>query len=430
MKRYDSYKDSGVQWIGEIPSHWEVCKCSLPIPDIGSGTTPTSTKKEYYTDDGNGYNWLQTGDLNDGVICSTSKHVTELAVRECNLRFYPKNSVIIAMYGATIGKVGYLSIETSTNQACCVLPPNNGIESKYIQYVFLSAKPQLLVDAIGGGQPNISQDVIKNTRIPVPNISEQTAIATYLDNKCSKIDNVITTQEKRVELLRELKQSIITRAVTRGINPDAKMKDSGVEWIGEIPDHWEVTPLKHIIKFVNGFAFNSNDFDSDGDMPVYRIGDIANDKVSTDSCVYVEKQESLQSFEVKEGDILLAMSGATTGKIGLVSDQKGYINQRVGIIRSNIQKWVFLSLKTSLFAEYIYLSAIGSAQPNISTENFGNYVIALPPKEEIKSIVENIIKQITRLDSSITKALRQIELLKEYKQSLITEVVTGKRKVV
>ena len=137
MKQYDSYKDSGVEWIGEVPSHWEVRKTSLAFHGIGSGTTPSTSKKEFY-DENEGYYWLQTGDLNDGIINDTSKKVTKLAVCQCNLKFYPKNSIVIAMYGATIGKVGILGVKTATNQACCACSEFKGIYNMYLFYYLLS----------------------------------------------------------------------------------------------------------------------------------------------------------------------------------------------------------------------------------------------------------------------------------------------------
>lgn len=205
-------KDSGVEWIGEIPAHWDVMKTSLAFNHIGSGTTPSTSKREYYDDEG-AY-WLQTGDLTDGLVVNTSKKISKIAVRECNLKFYPPNSVVIAMYGATIGKMGLLQIQCATNQACCVLPSNKHINAKYTFYFFLSAKSDLLISAIGGGQPNISQDVIKKTKIILPPFSEQQDIVRHLDKECGKIDAQISKANRRIELLEELKQSIITEAVT------------------------------------------------------------------------------------------------------------------------------------------------------------------------------------------------------------------------
>ncbi|MDM8209043.1 restriction endonuclease subunit S [Bacteroides gallinaceum] len=205
-------KDSGVEWIGKVPEHWEVMKTSLLYTNIGSGTTPSTSKQEYYEDDG--FCWLQTGDLNDGYITDTSKKISKVAVKDYKLRFYPVGSIVIAMYGATIGKIGLLKISTSTNQACCVLPYSNKMNEMYAFYVCQIAKKQMLLEAVGGGQPNISQDIIKKLKLPVPPLCEQQAIAVYLDKRCSEIDKAIATQQKRISLLQELKQSVITEAIT------------------------------------------------------------------------------------------------------------------------------------------------------------------------------------------------------------------------
>lgn len=205
-------KDSGVEWIGKVPEHWEVMKTSLLYTNIGSGTTPSTSKQEYYEDDG--FCWLQTGDLNDGYITDTSKKISKVAVKDYKLRFYPVGSIVIAMYGATIGKIGLLKISTSTNQACCVLPYSNKMNEMYAFYVCQIAKKQMLLEAVGGGQPNISQDIIKKLKLPVPPLCEQQAIAVYLDKRCSEIDKAIATQQKRIALLQELRQSVIKEAIT------------------------------------------------------------------------------------------------------------------------------------------------------------------------------------------------------------------------
>lgn len=206
-------KDSGVEWIGEVPTHWEVMKTSLAFLGIGSGTTPSTSRKEYYTEE-DGLYWLQTGDLNDGEITDTSKKITSLAADECNLKFYPTDSVVIAMYGATIGKVGLLKISTSTNQACCVLPKSKRCIPAFAFYLFIGAKKQLLIDAMGGGQSNISQDIIKKLKVSIPPISEQRIIVDHIADEVSKIDAQISKANRRIELLKELKQSVITEAVT------------------------------------------------------------------------------------------------------------------------------------------------------------------------------------------------------------------------
>lgn len=209
-------KDSGVEWIGDIPENWDITKLGWAYPNMGSGTTPDSNNLQYYVEDG--YNWLQTGDLTDGAITSTSKHLSQIAVDEKRMRFYPIGSIVIAMYGATIGKVGYLEIETSTNQACCVLPPQESMDNRFLFYLMQSSKATLISKSVGGGQPNISQAIIQEHRIPVPSVNEQRAIASYLDTKTSKIYASIASLEAQRDDLNALKQTIISEAVTGKID--------------------------------------------------------------------------------------------------------------------------------------------------------------------------------------------------------------------
>ena len=209
-------KDSGIEWIGMIPEGWECTKLAWLYSNMGSGTTPDSSNYSYYSE--NGTNWLQTGDLNDGVITFTSKHVTDLALQEKGLKIYPVGSVVIAMYGATIGKVGLLSIETTTNQACCVLPPTEIMNNKYVFYLMQSSKQILISKSVGGGQPNISQAIIKEHRVPTPPLAEQQAIAEHLDKKTSKIDTAIKSLENQRDDLNALRQTVISEAVTGKID--------------------------------------------------------------------------------------------------------------------------------------------------------------------------------------------------------------------
>lgn len=209
-------KDSGVEWIGKIPATWKSSKISRIYSDLGSGTTPDSNNNLYYKDEG--FNWLQTGDLTDGYITETSKHISQLAIDEKHMRFYPVDSIVIAMYGATIGKVGYLKIETSTNQACCVLPPSKKMDAMYMFYMMQASKEILISNSIGGGQPNISQSIIKEHIIPIPPLKIQKEIASYLHNKIGKIVSILSEQEHQLSDLKSYKFSLITEAVTGKID--------------------------------------------------------------------------------------------------------------------------------------------------------------------------------------------------------------------
>lgn len=422
MKQYDSYKDSGVEWIGEVPSHWEVMKTSLAFHGIGSGTTPSTSKKEFY-DDNDGYYWLQTGDLNDGLINDTSKKITKLAISQCNLKFYPIDSIVIAMYGATIGKVGILGIKTATNQACCVLPANKNMNFKFAFYEFLACKPALLVSAIGGGQPNISQDVIRKQKIAIPPLLEQNIIATYLDKKCSEIDNVISAQQKRIALLQELKQSVITHAVTKGLNPNVEMDATEEDWINRLPASWGKAKLKYYIHLVNGRAYSQPELLSEGKYKVLRVGNFF-----TNDTWYYSNMELEEDKYCNNGDLLYAWSASFGPYIW---------NQDKTIYHYHIWKVCYKECMDKMYVYYL-LKAItnfklgdihGSTMIHITMESMNNSVIPIPSFDEQKDIATFLDKKCASIDNALTKAQHQVELLQKYKQSLITEVVTGKRKV-
>lgn len=209
-------KDSGVEWIGEIPDHWEKRKLTWIFNVIGSGTTPTSDNTDYY--DGE-TPWLNTGDLNDGYISSTSKSVTKLALNEfTSLRIFPINSLVLAMYGATIGKLGITKIETTTNQACCVMASPVDSDVRFLFYWFLGNRNEIINLSQGGGQPNISQNIIKALRIFCPPFDEQVEIAQILDKKSLEISNVVEVVKIQIDKLKEYRQSLIYEAVSGKID--------------------------------------------------------------------------------------------------------------------------------------------------------------------------------------------------------------------
>lgn len=205
-----------------------------------------------------------------------------------------------------------------------------------------------------------------------------------------------------------------------------ELKDSGIEWVKKIPSRWSVNKCKYISSFINGYSFDSNKLVVDYIFPVVRIGDIKDGKINYSSILGIKSNKMLQQYETKPNDILLAMSGATVGKIGLVNteDRGAYINQRVGIIRSDISKFLFYCLSTNSFIEYILLNAFGSAQPNVSNIIFNNFKIPFPSKIEQEKISDFLDKKCSEIDSLSADIQNQIDTLEEYKKSVITEAVT------
>ena len=218
-------KPSGIDWLGDVPEHWEVRKTPWLFSTIGSGTTPESGNAEFY---GGNINWAMTGDLNDGILRKTSRTVTDVALaRYSTLKVYPKGSLIVAMYGATIGKTSITDIEMCTNQACCVLSkPAAFIDTLFVMNFLIAVRSELVRMSYGGGQPNISQDIIRSLRIPVPPIDEQMDIVLLIQDEAEEIDTAITHTRRQIDLIREYRTRLIADVVTgkvdvRGIPVEA-----------------------------------------------------------------------------------------------------------------------------------------------------------------------------------------------------------------
>ena len=423
--RYDKYKDSGIAWIGEIPEHWDTYqlkRCSKFINGYAFNSNHFNKDK--------GIPVIRIGDiLNEQISFENIVYVQENNEHEKFMAH--KNDILIAMSGATVGKIGIYSTEDKVyiNQRVGII---RTIQYNFIKRMFTTNGfvDYVNLSSAGSAQPNISSEEILNFYIPAPSIKEQQLIATYLDQKCSEIDELITMQEEMITKLQSYKQSVITEAVTKGLDKNVPLKDSGIEWIGKIPEHWNTYQLKRCFKFINGYAFNSNHFNKDKGIPVIRIGDILNEQISFENIVYVQENNELEKFIVHKNDILIAMSGATVGKIGVYnSDDKVYINQRVGIIRTTQYNYIKRMFSTNGFIDYINLSSAGSAQPNISSDGILNFHIPVPPLNEQQTIANYLDQKCSEIDELISIKQQKIEKLKDYKKSLIFECVTGKRKV-
>jgi type I restriction enzyme S subunit len=427
-KRYERYKDSGVEWIGEVPEGWRKSKIAWCFNMIGSGCTPNSTNEEFYDGD---INWLITGDLNDGTINFTSKKITKLALKEYStLKLYSKNSLVVAMYGATIGKLGITNIETATNQACCVLTKPRDANIKYMFYWFLANRNEIVNLSQGGGQPNISQNLIKDLKIYKPSIKEQTQIADFLDQKTSEIDALVADKEKLIILLEEKRQAIITEAVTKGLDPNVKMKDSGVEWIGEVPVHWNLSKIKYQA-YINSITLEENT-DKELEIKYIDISSVnSNGEVINIENYYFENAPSRARRIIKKGDTIVSTVRTYLKAIAwfenvednmICSTGFAVLSPKNGIC----PKYLFYLMRSTNYIDEIVKRSTGVSYPAITATEIGTIECLLPYKEEQIDIVRYIDDKIEEINVLIELINQQIQKLKEYRQSLISEAVTGK----
>lgn len=422
MKKYDEYKDSGVAWIGDVPKHWEVKQLKWLFYNLDNLREPISADKRERTNPQYEY-YGASGVIDKIDYYNVDDRVLLIGEDGANLVF--RNLPLI--YKAE-GKFW-------VNNHAHILKPMKNVDYGYMYYTLEAADYSTFIT--GSAQPKLSQSNLELQTLPVPPYYEQVFIATYLDTHCAKIDNLISIQQKRIALLQELKQSVITHAVTKGLNPNVEMKQSGVEWIGDVPKHWEVMPIKYIADTNSGATPKNikGRQNERSDIKWVRTTDLS------DICDYVyDSSEYLSREEMKSAScpwlpkntVVVAMYGGsgTIGKAGILGCDST-INQALCSLETTKledYRYLYYNIK-SLRPYWMKLAASSRKDPNISQEIIRNMDVPVPGIDEQTKIVQYLDRKCTTINTSISNAQHQIDLLQEYKQSLITEVVTGKRKV-
>ena len=431
MKRYESYKDSGVQWIGEIPSHWGMVKLKYDF-SIYAGETPKTEIADYW--DGN-IVWITPADYKseDKFISQGQRSISKKGYDSCNTQLVPKGSLVFSKR-APIGTVAISETELCTNQGClsCVPKNVNTLFFYYLTSVFTEE-----FDLLGSGATfkEISANDFSNVKLTLPPLEEQKAIAEWLDVKCEEIDRLIATQQRRIELLQELRQSIITRAVTRGINPDVPLRDSGIDWIGQIPAHWSDLRLRFVCELRNGYTPSkaNPDFWENGVIPWYRMEDIRESGRKLNAAKQYITEEAVKGGGLFEAGSFILATTATIGEHALLIVDS-LANQRFTNLK--IRKSLNEALCQDYFFYYLFVideycktTTRTATFPAVNMEDLKNFHVVFPPYSEQREIVTHIERETGKVDHALQQAERQIELLQELRQSVITEVVTGKRKV-
>lgn len=452
MKQYDSYKDSGVQWIGKIPSHWDVCRLkdhsNIVLGKMLMSTPPKGEEDNYTLE-----KYLKSKNIGWLNVIDSEDDVEEMWFNEYEKTLYClKQNDIVMNEGGDVGKIG---IWKNTNYICYIQNSVNKITADrltnpfFLQYLlFAIAKTNYFWSIVNPVSiAHLTKEKLSTTPIVYPPLQEQISIASYLDKKCGEIDKAIATQQKRIDLLVELRQNIITQAVTRGINPDAPLKDSGVEWIGEVPEHWEIKRIKHVINLLTDYDANGSFADiaknckvNEGEPYAWmvRATDLENKRygiVDGNNYCDLSTYKYLAKSSLRANDILIAKRG-DIGKTYLVPQCDDPMtlapNTYLLLTKKDIidNTFFFSYLQSSGGVENLRILNKSTTLGALYKDDVKAMQIPVPPLSEQEEIVSYIETKTARLDKSIEKAEHQIELLQELKQSIITEVVTGKRKVV
>lgn len=432
--KYSEYKPSNLPWLGKIPKNWDVWKITHGFDRIGSGTTPKSDNPDFYDGD---TPWVTTSELRESVITNTAQKVTKEAIASHSaLKVYPKGSIAIAMYGATIGRLGMLGVDATFNQACCVFAEPTVFDAKFVYYWLWMRRPILVSLSNGGGQPNLSQDDLRKIWIPAPGISEQETIARFLDFKTAQIDALIAKKKALLDKLAEQRTALISHAVTKGLDPAAPMKDSGVTWLGEIPAHWKLPLLGHIAE-VRGGVTKGRKLPHDGkiELPYLRVANVQDGYLNLSEISNIEiLPDELSRYSLRFGDVLMN-EGGDNDKLGRGAVWRSEIDpclhqNHVFAVRPRIEgisEWIALLTQSSYAKFYFFSNSKQSTNlASISSSNLKRWPVVLPPAGEVDEILRSVNTQLARIEDQNIKVQLVIDRLQEYRSALITNAVTGK----
>jgi len=417
-------KDSGIEWIGEIPLGWEISPLKYNYTII-AGATPNSTCQEYW--DGN-ITWITPADYKtpDVYVCDSSRKITKRGLVSCSTSILPVGSIVFSKR-APIGSVAITRRELCTNQGCIGLVAKNRlVNNKYFYYV-LSIYPEVF-DLYGSGTTfkEISATTFASIQFPFSHVSIQDRIATFLDSKCSEIDAISADIQKEIETLEQYKRSVITEAVTKGLNPDVEMKDSGIEWVGNVPDHWGVLANKYVMKKRKDICTKWN---GENVLSLTMNGVIVRD---LDNPVG-KMPTTFDGYQfVYSGNLLMCLFDydVTPRCVGIVKN--------AGVTSPAYSRF---ELKENATLEYFYyyylmidftkelLHLAKNLRHSFTEEQLGALKVPLPPLDEQKNIATYLDSKCKEIESVIASKKQQLEVLDSYKKSLIYEYVTGKKEV-
>ena len=429
--RYPKYKDSGVEWLGEVPEGWDVGPLKR-FSKLQTGMTPPTDDFGNYTDE-DLFQWIRPEDLDEtGKPTKASKFLTTQGWRLT--RQIPAGATLICCIG-TIGKSGITEDIVSTNQQITAAIPI--ANSRYLFYSITSARTELELASTGNVLRILNTERLGNICFPSPPRHEQEAIATFLDRETAKIDALVAEQENLIALLKEKRQAVISHAVTKGLDPTVPMKDSGIEWLGEVPDHWSLKRLKQLLKKSGlvrgpfGGDLKKEIFVDEGYKVYEQKNAIYKNFALGDSYISEQKYTEMQRFRVRKNDYILSCSG-TIGKAYRIPSEApdGIINQALLIIRfddsiiSIFSDWIF---EANFFQLQILDNSQGGAMKNlVGMDIFTCIVLPVPPRSEQKAIAAYLDTETAKLDELTTEAQHTIDLLKERRSALISAAVTGK----
>lgn len=414
-------KESGIDWIGQIPEEWEVKGIKHIFEEIGSGTTPQSDNETFYDGD---INWIQSGDLyqTDEVI-KVSKTITYQGFQSTSaLKIYQQPFIALAMYGASVGNVAISCIDACVNQAVVVMLGTSE-KVRFGKYAIEASKNNLIFSAQGGTQPNISQNLIKNWNIPQPDSSEQTKIADFLDKKTAQLDKVKALLEEQIQKLKDYRASLIYETVTKGLDKTVPVKDSGIDWIGQVPQGWEISKIRYLV------TTRSEKRITDSSIPYIGLENIESQTGKfVETGIQVDKSENIV---VEIGDVLFGKLRPYLRKYWRATFPSTASSEFLVFQSSELDmNFLYYAIQSDSFIEEVNTSTYGSKMPRASWEYIKNMKITFPSSLVEQQKIANLLDEKTaQIDNLIQIKNQQIKNINKQRQTLIYDYVTGKRRV-
>jgi type I restriction enzyme S subunit len=426
--RYPAYKESGVEWLGPIPSHWHPAPVKRLFEIVG-GSTPASDDPTFW--DGE-IPWATPADLGNGPrlrLERTLRAITSAGLASCSTTMVPRGSIVLSTR-APIGSIAIASVPLCTNQGCKSLVPRGTSDARCFAYLLSIATAALNVRGRGATFLELSGEELGRFQLPSAPVDEQQAIADFLDRETAKIDALVAEQERLIELLKEKRQAVISHAVTKGLNPDVPMKDSGVEWIGQTPDHWNVAPLGHLCEALS-YGFTNPMPTADDGPHMLTANDIDYGRVRYESSRRTTRSAYENDLTAKSrplrGDILVTKDG-TLGRVAVHDGREACINQSVAFLRlrrSVEPDFAALALLADVYQRRMQEDAGGTTIKHIYISRLAKMPIAYPPIAEQVTVLRSLAGPLQQLDTLVDDAQRAVVLLQERRTALISAAVTG-----
>ncbi|EAH8045230.1 restriction endonuclease subunit S [Campylobacter jejuni] len=420
-----NFKESGIEWLGEIPEHWEVVKINKIVTFVNGYAFENFDFNPIFE-----IPVIRIGDMQKEKIlydnCLKTKEKEKL-----KQFLISNNDILIALSGATTGKIAFCDTDNKAyiNQRVAIVRS----KLKLVKYYFLTRGFSLLIELTcnGSAQPNISTKEIGEFKIPLPPLKEQEQIANFLDEKCKKIANFIEKKEKLITLLKEQKQALINETITKGLDKNINFKDSGIEWLGEIPQHWRIVKLKYVAFTNIGLVYTPDDIieNPDEGYPVLRANNIQNGKIDYQDLIYIKSKQIGKKQIISSGDLLMCVRNGSENLLGKTAKiQDGYFSfgAFTAIIKSQFNDYFYWIFQTNMLRKSIASFSASNGIGQISQDDIKNFIISFPPLKEQEQIAQFLDSEISKIDKIIEKTKKQIKLIKEYKTTLINQAVCGR----